>query len=54
MKWEDVLARECGKAFRDGGEVRIVFIKRKGEVTPVVYPASPSPISCEVEKVLED
>ena len=54
MKWEDVLAKECGKAFRFGGEVRIVFIKRKEEVTPIVYPSSPAPISCEIERVVED
>ena len=53
--WKDVLWQQCRKAYHNGGEVKIVFLKReRNKRIPLVYPSTPEPIKCDEETITSE
>jgi hypothetical protein len=52
--WKEEMWRACSRALRNGGEVKIIFMKRQEKVIPTVYCYVDNYVRCDEETILED
>ena len=52
--WKDELWKACKKAYRQGGEVKAIFIRRQNKVIPIIQSYIDNQVRCDEETIVSE
>ena len=52
--WKDELWKACKKAYRQGGEVKAIFIRRQNKVIPIIQSYIDNQVRCDEETIISE